>query len=160
MAVDRRPMKEKKMQKVPVDTPGVPPKVYDELIVAGSDGTPRLYKMHREVKREIGDDANRIRQYEPLPGRVSAVKFSPDGRWFAAASSLDGKGEVRVYGVDSAKKLAVGEKVTGPVYAVAWHPDGGAIASAGFDGTVWLHDPDTGELLKAFPVAPSGTAKK
>jgi mono/diheme cytochrome c family protein len=160
MAVDRRPMKEKKMQKVPADTPGVPPKVYDELIVAGSDGIPRLYKMHREVKREIGDDANRIRQFEPLPGRVSAVKFDPDGKRFAAASSLDGRGEVRVYEVDSAKKLAVCQGVSGPAFAVAWRPDGQAVASGGFDGKVWLHDPATGKLLREFPVAPRGAAKK
>ncbi len=54
MAVDRRPMKDKKMQVVPADTPGAKPNLYDELIVAGADGVPRLYKMHREVKREIG----------------------------------------------------------------------------------------------------------
>src|SRR5207237_4630442 len=51
MAVARRPLQEKKFQKVPADTPGVPPKVYDELLIAGSDGKPRLYQMHREVKR-------------------------------------------------------------------------------------------------------------
>jgi WD40 repeat protein len=161
MAIDRRPVQDKKrMQKVPPDTPGVPPKPYDELIVAGSDGTPRLYKMHREQKREIGDDANKVRQYEPLPGRVSAAKFDADGKRFAAASSLDGKGEVRVYEVDTGKKLAVCEGVTGPAYAVAWRPDGTAVASGGFDGKVWLHDPATGKLLREFNVAPTGTAKK
>ena len=77
-----------------------------------------------------------------------------------AASSLDGKGEVRVYEVDSGKKLAVCEGVTGPAYAVAWRPDGKAVASGGFDGKVWLHDPATGKLLREFNVAPSGTAKK
>lgn len=158
MAVDRRPMKEKKMQQVPADTPGAKPNVYDELIIAGSDGKPHLYKMHREKKREIGDDSNKIRDYEPMPGRISAAAFNADGSKFAAVSSLDGKGEVRVYVTDTGAKV-VCEKVTGPVYAVAWHPDGKLIASAGFDGTVWLHDPATGKLVNSFVVMPKATAK-
>src|SRR4029078_13342087 len=117
MTLDRRPMKEKKLQKIPVDTPGAKPNVYDELVVGGSDGIPRLYKMHREVKREIGDDSNRVREYEPLPGRVSAVAFSPYGSKFAAVSSLDGKGEVRIYDANTGSKMLC-EKVTGPAYAV------------------------------------------
>ena len=112
---------------MPADTPGAQPKVYDEVLVAGSDGMPRLYKMHREVKREIGDDSNKIREYEAMPGRVSAVAFNADGTKFAAVSSLDGKGEVRVYDTDTGTKV-VCEKVTGPAYAVAWHPDGKLIA--------------------------------
>jgi mono/diheme cytochrome c family protein len=165
MAIDRRPMKEKKLQKVPADTPGAKPNPYDELIVAGSDGKPRLFKMHREVKREIGDDSEdpktwrmKIREYEAMPGRVSGVAFNPDGTKFAAVSSLDGKGEVWVYDAASGTKV-VCEKVTGPAYAVAWHPEGKLIASAGFDGTVWLHDPATGKLLHSFVVLPKSSAK-
>lgn len=170
MTVDRRPMPEtfrtihflgaalkfpgpKKMQKVPPDTPGVPPKVYDEILAAGSDGVPRLYKMHREQKREIGDDANKIREFEKMPGRIATVAFNGDGSKFAAVSSLDGKGEVRVYDTTSGAKV-VCEKVSGPVYTVAWNASWKLIASAGFDGTVWLHDPATGKLLNSFVVLP------
>lgn len=153
IAVDRRPVREKRLQKVPADAPGAKPNAYDEIVAAGADGRPRLYKMHREVKREIGDDANKIREYEPLPGRVSAVAFNPDGSRFAACSSLDGKGEVRVYDTNSGAKV-VCERVTGPVYAVAWHPGGKLLASAGFDGTVWLHDAVTGKLVSSFVVLP------
>lgn len=153
ITVDRRPMKEKKLQKIPADTPGAKPNVYDELVVAGSDGVPRLYKMHREVKREIGDDSNRIREYEKMTGRISAVAFNLDGSKFAAVSSLDGKGEVRIYDASTGTKV-VCEKVTGPAYTVAWHPEGRLIASAGFDGIVWLHDAATGKLVNSFTVLP------
>jgi mono/diheme cytochrome c family protein len=156
MAVDRRPMKEKKLQKVPADTPGAKPNVYDEIIAAGSDGTPRLYKMHREVKREIGDDSNRIREYEKMAGRISALAFNHDGSKFAAVSSLDGKGEVRIYNTDTGAKVEC-EKVTGPAYTVTWHPEGKLIASAGFDGTVWLHNSETGKLVSSFQVLPKNT---
>ena len=172
MAIDRRPVqqgtqqvrvfggkltidKAKRMQKLPPDAANVPPKPYDELLAAGSDGGPRLYKMHREQKREIGDDANKVKEFEKLPGRVSSVAFNADGSKFAATSSLDGKGEVRVYEVESGKKV-VCEKVTGPAYAAAWHPNGRTVASAGFDGKVWIHDAATGKLLKEFVVLPAG----
>src|SRR6266545_749063 len=155
MAVDRRPMippvtkiklfgasfkfeAPKRLQKIPVDTPGAKPNLYDEVIIAGADGTPRLYKMHREVKREIGDDSNKVREYEKMTGRISTTAFNADGSKFAAVSSLDGKGEVRVYDTNTGAKV-VCQGVTGPAYAVAWHPGGKTIASAGFDGTVWLH---------------------
>jgi hypothetical protein len=170
MALDRRPVIRKpisfklfggkftglppdRYQKVPADTPGAKPNLYDELAVAGSDGVPRLYKMHREVPRVIGDDANRVREYEKMPGRISAVAFNANGKKFAAVSSLDGKGEVRVYDTDTAAKV-VCEKVTGPAYAVAWHPAGNLIAASGFDGVVWLHDPTTGKLVSSFTVLP------
>lgn len=172
MTVDRRPAegpkparwlgvplgaKVRRMQKIPTDAPDVPPKPYDELLIAGADGIPRLYKMHREVPRVIGDDANKVREYEALPGRVSAVAFNADGKQFAACSSLDGKGEVRAYDTETGKKV-VFEKVTGPAYAVAWRPDGKAVASAGFDGTIWLHDPATGRLLAEVVARPTGGA--
>jgi len=153
MSVDRRPTKEKKMQKVPPDAAGVPAKVYDELLIAGSDGAPRLYKMHRETARVIGDDANKVKEFAVMPGRVSAAVFNADGSKFAAVSSIDGKGDVWVYDVASGAKV-VCEKVTGPAYATAWHPEGKVIASAGFDGTIWIHDAATGKLVSSFVVLP------
>lgn len=154
LAVARRPQKEQKMAKVPPDTPGAMPKVYDELLVGGSDGVPRLYKMHREVKRVIGDDANKLRDYEKMPGRIYTCGFSADGSLLTAASSLDGKGEVRVYKVDDGKRVATLDSQKGAVYTVAFAPDGKTVASSGFDGVVRLHDAQTGKLLKEFSPVP------
>lgn len=157
MAVDRNPAPKQKLQKVPPDTPGAKPQLYDEVIVGGSDGAPRLYMIHREAKRQIGDDANKVRDYEKMTGRISALAFSPDGKHFAAASSLDGNGQVWVYETDTGKKV-VCEKVSGPAYTVAWNPNGKSIVSAGFDGKVWLHDAATGKLLKEFTAMPTAKA--
>jgi hypothetical protein len=88
LTVARRPLKEKTMAKVPNDTPGAQAKVYDELLIGGADGIPRLYKMHRETKRVIGDDANRVREFPALPGRIYSAAFNADGSLFVV-----GRGE-------------------------------------------------------------------
>jgi WD40 repeat protein/mono/diheme cytochrome c family protein len=100
MTVALRPLKDKKMVKSPPDPRD---HLYDELAIGGSDGVPRIYKMHRETKRVIGDDANKVREFGAMPGRIFAVRFSSDGNLLAAASSSDGHGEVRVYKVGMAK---------------------------------------------------------
>jgi len=129
-------------------------KVYDELLLGGSDGAPKLYKMHRETKRVIGDDANKVREYEAMPGVVESVAFSADGKLFAAASRLNGSGEVRVYEVDTGKRVSKFDGQKGGVFAVAFSPDAKAVASAGFDGVVRLNDPTTGKLVKEFIPVP------
>jgi WD40 repeat protein/mono/diheme cytochrome c family protein len=154
-AVALRPVKEKRMVKAKdISIADTREKVYDELLFGGSDGTPRLYKMHRETKRVIGDDANKVREYEPMPGRLYGVAFSPDGKHFAAASSLEGSGEVRVYAADNPKPVSKFAGQKGGVYAVAYSPDGKTVASAGFDGVVRLNEAMTGKLIKEFIPVP------
>jgi len=154
LTIDRRPVTKQKFQKVPPDTPKAAPKLYDELLAAGSDGTPRLYKMHREAKRVIGDDFNKIREYPAMPGRVYAARFNADGSRFVAGSSLEGKGEARIYSVDDGKVLATLEGDLGPIYAVDFHMNGKVVAVGGFNGVVRLHDAATGKLIKEFAPAP------
>jgi WD40 repeat protein len=164
VALARRPFKDKKMTKPKDISVGeVKEMVYEELMFGGSDGTPRLYKMHRETKRVIGDDANKVREYEAMPGVIESVSFSADGKLFAAGSRLSGTGEVRVYEVDSGKRVSKFDGQKGGVFAVAFSPDGKAVASAGFDGVVRLNDPTTGKLIKEFIPVPglkSTTAAK
>lgn len=153
LAVDRRPAKPGRVAKPSPDMPNAAPRPYDELLCAGADGRPRLYKMHREVKRVIGDDANKLAEFAPMPGRVARVAFDPDGQRFVAVSSLDGAGAARVYTVEGGK--SVDAKITpGPLYAAAWRPDGKAVAVAGFSGTVFVIDPASGDALAEFPAAP------
>ena len=157
-AVDCRPNVARRMVKVPLEAGASELKRYDELIIGGHDGVPRLYKMHRETKRVIGDDACKIREYEALPGRIFALSFSPDGTHFAAGSSSDGKGEARVYQVNDAKRVATLEGQKGAVYTLSYRLDGRVIASAGFDGVVRLNDALTGKLIKEFTPAPLSAA--
>lgn len=155
MGLDRRPLAKRKTEKAVDGTD----KVYDELLVGGSDGKPRLYKMHRTKQRTIGDDDNRLREYAALPGRLFAVRFDATGSRFAAASSLDGKGEVRVYETDSGKVLSK-QTDLGATYAVAFSPDGKTLASAGFAGAVVLSDPATGKVSRTFDAVPLAKGQK
>ena len=72
----------------------------DEIVIGGSDGEPKLYRVFRQTVRVIGDDSNLIREFPPLPGRIYSVAISNDGKRIAAGSSLDGKGEVSIYGYE------------------------------------------------------------
>ena len=72
----------------------------DQIVVAGADGTPRIYRIHRHSTRVIGDDANLIFPLFPLQGRVFGVRFSADGKRVAAVSSLDGRGELVISSYD------------------------------------------------------------
>jgi DNA-binding beta-propeller fold protein YncE len=126
----------------------------DELFIGGADGTPKLYQMFRTKDRKIGDDFNNLRNFAPMPGRIFAAKFSPDGNRVVAGSSFDGKGEVRVYETATGKLVSTFQGINGPIYALAYHPKGNVVASAGFEGTVHLSDPATGAVIRDFVPVP------
>ena len=69
----------------------------DHVLFGGSDGVPQIYRTKRETVRKIGDNANLIRKYPAMKGRIWDVAFAPDGKTFAAVSSLNGKGQVNLY---------------------------------------------------------------
>src|SRR5262249_40200763 len=73
----------------------------DEVVVGGSDGTPKVYRLFRTTARQIGDDANLIRKFPALAGRVFDVAVSRDGKRVAAGGSLDNRGQVFVYSYEA-----------------------------------------------------------
>ncbi|NOY00224.1 MAG: DUF1549 domain-containing protein, partial [Verrucomicrobia bacterium] len=72
----------------------------DEILVGGSDGVPQIYRMIRQTARRIGDNANLIRQFPEMQGRIWSTAYSPDGKLIAAGSSLNGKGWVNIYSAE------------------------------------------------------------
>ncbi len=72
----------------------------NEILVGGADGAPKIYRVFRQTARVIGDDANLIRQLDGLPGRIFSVAISPDGRFLAAASTLDNQSTIKVWSYD------------------------------------------------------------
>ncbi|MFO1019347.1 MAG: DUF1549 domain-containing protein [Planctomycetales bacterium] len=82
----------------------------DVILVGGADGEPKLYIIYRRTKRVIGDDANLVRKFPALEGRVNDVAISRDGQFAAAVSSLDGQGFLRLYAFEFDKELPPGIK--------------------------------------------------
>jgi WD40 repeat protein len=59
-------------------------------------------------------------------------------------------GTARIYSTDDGKLLHDLPNIAGPVYAVAFRPDGKQVAVAGFEGKVRLYDTASGKLVKEF----------
>ena len=77
----------------------------DTVLVGGADGVPKLYHVFRQSKRVIGDDANLVRQFPALKGRIFGVDIHPDGKQLVAVSSLNHTGELKVFDFEIASKF-------------------------------------------------------
>ncbi|MEM1070327.1 MAG: DUF1549 domain-containing protein [Planctomycetota bacterium] len=78
----------------------------NEIFVGGADGVAKVYRVFRETARKIGDDANLVRKMPKLPGRIFSVAISRDATRLAAASTLNGRSEVRVWKYDFTSELS------------------------------------------------------
>ncbi|WP_255712430.1 DUF1549 domain-containing protein [Rhodopirellula halodulae] len=72
----------------------------DEIVVGGADGVAKVYRVFRQTKRQIGDDANLVRNLPRLNGRIRQVVVNPEGTHLAAVATIDGQSEVRVWKYD------------------------------------------------------------
>ena len=123
----------------------------EQVIYGGDLGGARIYRISDNQGRTSGrNDTNLLMALEKQPAPVTAVCFSADG----ASVALGTINDVNVYtAADGHKRFTLsGER--GPIYAVAWKPDGAQIAAAGYDGTIRLYDAKDGKLLKQFLSAP------
>ncbi len=124
----------------------------EQVLSGGEDRIPRLYKIFREIRRDVGNtDFNLIRAFEAQAGSIEAVAFSPDGQRIAIGSAA---GEVRIYNVADGKRLATTQGDTVAVFAVSFHPNGTQVAAGGFDGKIRVFDATSGKLLNAFMSVP------
>jgi WD40 repeat protein len=130
----------------------------DQVLSAGEDRIPRLYKIFREIRRDVGNtDFNLIQAYEAQSGSIEGVAFSADGSRFATGN---GGGEARIYNVEDGKRLASMQSDAVSVFAVSFHPEGTQLATGGFDGKIRIFDTASGKLLNAFmsvPIEPAGS---
>jgi WD40 repeat protein len=122
----------------------------DELLCGGSDGAPKVFKMVRTTARQIGDNANLLREYGAMPGRVYGVSFSKDGNKIVAGSSSDGVGHVWVYNAADGAILWKTEVPEGGIYTVDFSPDGNTVVCGGFDGDIRLLNAADGKQIKKF----------
>jgi WD40 repeat protein/mono/diheme cytochrome c family protein len=154
----------------------------NEILIGGTDGVPAIYRMERITKRVIGDNANLIRKFPAMQGRIFGVDFAPDGKRIAAGASHEGSGAVNLYASEydstlpeAVKKIV--ETVNGKgkelddwvtkdvkllsstpmpcgIFTVSFSPDGKSVAAAGQDGRIRLIDAATGKVAKEFPSVP------
>lgn len=122
----------------------------EQVLTGGADGEPKLYKIFRTQARQIGDDFNRLRSYQKLPGRIVSLQFNADGSKFVVGSSDATSGAARIYKTDDGALLHELPGHASGVFAVAFRPDGKQVATGGLDGVVRLFDAETGKLLKEF----------
>lgn len=154
----------------------------NEILIGGTDGVPSIYRMERITKRVIGDNANLIRKFPVMQGRIFGVDFAPDGKRIAAGASHEGSGMVNIYASeydstmpDAVKKIVETVNGKGPeldawvtkdvkqlsstpmpcgIFSVSFSPDGKNVAAAGQDGRIRLIDAATGKVAKEFLSVP------
>ena len=78
---------------------------HEHILVGGADGAPQLFRIFRQTKRVIGDNANLLRTFPVMRGRVFDVRFNQDGTAFAAGSSLDGSGQIMIFAANVPKEV-------------------------------------------------------
>ncbi len=100
---------------------------------------------HDVLVPEGEDDKSILQQAQWAPMvPVSAVAFSPDGRWVASGET---NGTMRLWEVSTGRTLWRQEGHTDAVKSLAFSPNGSTLASGAKDNTVRLWSVDTGRQL-------------
>lgn len=125
-----------------------------ELLVGGADGKAKLFRQATKAAPAGGGNPNQIREFKGQKGRIFSVCFNPKGNLGFSGSSLNGKGEILCFEIDSGKELWRRKVSESPIYSLACSPDGKTLASGGYDGHVRLHKVSSGEIIKNFISVP------
>jgi hypothetical protein len=154
----------------------------NEILIGSTDGIPQIYRMERITIRKIGDNANLIRKFPAMQGRIFGVDFAPDGKRIVAGASHEGSGMVNIYASDydstmpeAVKKIVETVNGKGPeldawvtkdakllastplpcgIFSVSFSTDGKTVAASGQDGRIRLIEAATGKIAKEFVSVP------
>ena len=131
----------------------------DHILVGGADGLPQIYRMYRETNRKIGDNANLIRKYPSMKGRIWSAAFAPDGKTFASVSSLNGLGQINLY--RSEYDATITEDLKKRFETARRNPDGSknidpVIEKFQTDGAKLLHSLDLDSPVFSVAYSPDG----
>jgi WD40 repeat protein/tRNA A-37 threonylcarbamoyl transferase component Bud32/Flp pilus assembly protein TadD len=111
------------------------------LASASADGTIRLWDA------ATGVTTRTLRQ----GSAASCLAFSPDSRWLASGAGPNLPGQLKIWDVATGEELLAFKDHEGGVVSLAFSPDGGRLASGGWDGAVKIWDPQTGKEICALP---------
>ena len=135
----------------PIHTIARHPKL-DQVLSGGKDRVPRLYRIFRQKRRDVGNtDFNLIRAFERQSDVINAVAFSPDGSQIAVGAV---GGEVRIYKVADGSRIMTLDADSTAVFIIAFHPSKNQVAIGGFDGQVRIFNLDSGKLMGEFIPVP------
>lgn len=96
---------------------------------------------------------------ERIPGSeafFTAIKVSPDGKWFAVADSL---GNVATWSLEEKKSLATKKVATGKIVDVAISTDGKWISTTSFDSVIYTWSSENLEAHGKFKVKTNGVKR-
>lgn len=128
----------------------------EDWVIFGSEVRPRLYRATAKADNmDPNADPNAIREFQHFDQGVTAVVFSPDGKWLAATGGP--AGEVRVHEVANAQRKATLRGHDGLVFGLSFNPDGTQLATAGYEGKVRIFDWAKERLVAAFIPVPIST---
>ena len=129
----------------------------EDWVLFGSDVRPRLYKAVAKTDHsDPNADPNAIREFDNFEDGVTAVAFSPDGKWLACSGGPTG--EVRVHDVSNARRKATLRGNNALIFGLSFSPDGKYLATAGYEGRVRIYDWAKEHLLDDFipvPISPA-----
>ena len=121
------------------------------VTVGSASGALNVYRVtDLKPRTEQKKDPNLVRSIERQPGPVNALAYSADGQWLAVAST----GEVRIFSWSDGKRVAILGGHQGPVFGVAFSPDGTQICTAGYDGQLRVFNRGTQKLVKSWDAVP------
>ena len=125
----------------------------DEIIIGGEERIPYIYSMDRPHNLKVGEDASLLRKLEPQEGAISALDWSPDGKWVAVGGAAP---SVNIYNAETGERVAACKGHSAGIYTVAFSPDSAHVATGGFDGQVRLYRTSDCTLEKTFVPVPLG----
>ncbi len=103
---------------------------------------------------DLEDAATRTvrHHFAGLPGKVTSLEFSRDGKRLAAASGIAGiSGSAHVWRLETPEAaVTLGGEHRDLVYAVRWSPDGRLLATAGYDAKIVLWDMETHKPVRTL----------
>lgn len=109
-----------------------------------ADGTQLVSSGYHEALMWNVADGQLVRRIKPLPQRIQALVYAPDGKTLAIASGTPGRiGQLHLVEGENLRLLNTSADV---VLAAAFNPDGSILAAGGADNTIRVFEMPSGKL--------------